>query len=295
VTEPFAVQRGLQVGETYVMFRQQDTGSGKVIKQIPVRIAGVWKPADPEAEFWCCAPLNADDLLLVPEATFTGRISSYLSDEIYLAQWYLVMDGSKVRSGEVSGLLSRIATVRQRAVTLLPKTRLDISPEESLQKYRRAAAVLTIFLYAFSIPIVGLILAFIGLVVGLSVSRQRNEIAVLRSRGATTTQVVGIAALEGLFLGLLALALGSPLGQFIAYMIGKARSFLNFSAPSDLKIYLDASTLRFGIAAVALAMIAQILPTMGAARHTIVTYKQERARSLRPPWWQRAWLDVLLF
>jgi len=33
---------------------------------------------------------------------------------------------------------------------------------------------------------------------------------------------------------------------------------------------------------------------IGAARHTIVTYRQERARSLRPPWWQRAWLDVLL-
>jgi putative ABC transport system permease protein len=295
VTEPFALQRGLQVGETYITFHKRDTGSGKDFAQIPVRIAGIWKPADPESEFWCCAPSNADDLFLVPEATFTGRISSYLSDEIYLAQWYLVMDGSKVRSGEVASLLSRIAIVRQRAVSLLPKTRLDVSPEESLQKYRRAAAVLTIFLYAFSIPIIGLILAFIGLVVGLSVSRQRNEIAVLRSRGATAIQVVGIAALEGLFLGVLALALGSPLGQFIAYLIGRAKSFLNFTAPSDLKIYLDASTLRFGLAAVALAMIAQILPTIGAARHTIVTYKQERARALRPPWWQRAWLDVLLF
>jgi len=295
ITEPFALQRGLQVGETYIAFHQRDTASGKEVSQIPVQIAGVWKPTDPEAEFWCCAPSNADDLLLIPEATFTGRISSYLSDEIYLAQWYLVMDGSKVRSGEVPGLLSRIATVRQRAVSLLPKTRLDVSPEESLQKYRRAAAVLTIFLYAFSIPIVGLILAFIGLVVGLSVSRQRNEIAVLRSRGATAIQVIGIAALEGLFLGLVALVFGSPLGQFIAYLIGKSRSFLNFTAPSDLKIYLDASTLRFGLAAVALAMIAQILPTIGAARHTIVTYKQERARALRPPWWQRAWLDVLLF
>ena len=37
-----------------------------------------------------------------------------------------------------------------------------------------------------------------------------------------------------------------------------------------------------------------MIPTLGAARHTIITYKQERARSLRAPWWQRAWLDVLL-
>jgi putative ABC transport system permease protein len=33
---------------------------------------------------------------------------------------------------------------------------------------------------------------------------------------------------------------------------------------------------------------------LGAAENTIVTYKQERARSLRAPWWQRYWLDVVL-
>jgi len=51
--------------------------------------------------------------------------------------------------------------------------------------------------------IIGLLLAFISLVVGLSVARQRNEIAVLRSRGATAIQIVGIAALEaGLLAGM---------------------------------------------------------------------------------------------
>jgi Predicted permease. len=58
---------------------------------------------------------------------------------------------------------------------------------------------------------------------------------------------------------------------------------------------ITTTTVRFGIAAVALALVAQIVPTIEAARHTIITYKQERARTLRPPWWQRAWLDVFLF
>lgn len=33
---------------------------------------------------------------------------------------------------------------------------------------------------------------------------------------------------------------------------------------------------------------------MGAARRTIVSYRSSQARSLRPPFWQRAYLDVLL-
>jgi putative ABC transport system permease protein len=37
-----------------------------------------------------------------------------------------------------------------------------------------------------------------------------------------------------------------------------------------------------------------LIPTLGGAGSTIVTYKQERARLLRTPWWQRYWFDILL-
>ncbi len=40
--------------------------------------------------------------------------------------------------------------------------------------------------------------------------------------------------------------------------------------------------------------VAQVLPVFGAANHTVVSYKREQARMMRKPWWQRAWLDVLL-
>ncbi len=293
VSEARALELGLQVGETYIAFDRRAAQGGRSI-QIPVHIAGVWKATDPKEPFWFYNPAALDDLLLIPEETFLGRISPYLEDEVYLGLWYLVMDGSNVHSSDAGPLLARITAVRQRVSSLLPNTSLDVSPVDALQKYQRAAALLTILLYAFSVPIIGLILAFIGLVVGLSVGRQRNEIAVLRSRGATAIQVVGIAALEGLLLGVLALAIGSPVGEMIAHVIGRARSFLNFTAQSELRVGVTAATLRFGIAAVGLALVAQVVPTVGAARHTIVTYKQERARSLRPPWWQRAWMDLLL-
>jgi putative ABC transport system permease protein len=293
ISEARALELGLQIGESYIAFDRRGAQQGRTI-QIPVRVAGIWKATDPREEFWFYNPAALDDLLLVPEATFLGRISPYLDDEIYLGLWYLVMDGSDVHASDATPLLARITAIRQRVSSLLPNTSLDVSPVDALQKYERSAGLLTILLYAFSVPIIGLILAFIGLVVDLAVGRQRNEIAVLRSRGATATQVVGIAALEGLLLGLAALAIGSPTGEMIARAIGKARSFLNFTLESDLRVGVTMATLRFGAMAVGLALIAQVVPTVGAARHTIVTYKQERARLLRPPWWQRAWLDGLL-
>jgi putative ABC transport system permease protein len=258
---------------------------------IPIYIAGTWAPADSLAKFWS-SPL--EELALVPEETFAGRISPYLENEIYLGIWQVLVDGGKLHVSDISELLVRVEQVKGQAAVALPKIVMDDSPVSSLQAYQKGVPELTFLLLAFSVPIIGLLLAFIGLVVGLYVERQRNQIAMLRSRGATKAQVIGIAALEGGLLGILALGLGSLFGMVVARLIGQARSFLNFSAPPDLRVGLTSEGLITGLAAVALVLAAQLLPTLGAAGHTILTYKQERARLLRPTWWQRIWLDVLL-
>jgi putative ABC transport system permease protein len=294
MSESLALTLGARAGEDYITFVRRATTKGEQAYQIPVRVVGIWKPTDSQESYWFWAPTSLEDLLMVPEGTLVGRLNPTLDNAVYLAVWYLIMDGTNVRSGDALSLLGRINGVMQRADTLLPATQLTVSPAEALQKYRQIAGQLTLMLYVFSIPIMGLLLAFIGLVVGLSVGRRRNEIAVLRSRGATTLQVVGIAALEALLLGALALVLGIPFSHLIALIIGKTRSFLDFSAPSNLHPGLTQAVLQFGLVMVGLTILAQVMPTISAARHTIVTYKQERARTLQPPWWQRAWLDVLL-
>ena len=185
--------------------------------------------------------------------------------------------------------------MEQRAAGLLPNTTLGTSPLEALVDYRRSANLLTILLYAFSIPVMGLLLAFITLTAGLATERRRNEVAVLRSRGAMAVQMIGIAALESLLLGVAALAVSSPIGMAIARLMGRTRSFLEFATTVDaLRVSITMSALRFGIVAVVIGVAAQILPTLGAANHTVVSYKREQARMLRKPWWQRALLDVLL-
>ena len=67
--------------------------------------------------------------------------------------------------------------------------------------YRRAVGELSLLLFSINVPTIWMALAFIGLVAGLAVSQQRNEIAVLRSRGGTRLQVVGMVLAEGLMRG----------------------------------------------------------------------------------------------
>jgi putative ABC transport system permease protein len=295
VNVAMADKYGIQVGESFITFRRSEKEGSQRVTQVPVVVSGIWQAADPNDPYWFYRQSVFEGQFFIPEESFQLRLVPLLDDEIAQALWYFVDDGSSVSSDDVGWLLNNISFVQQQVASILPNTRLEVSPFDALVKYRRSSGVLNVLLYAFSIPIIGLMLAFIGLVVGLAVSRQRNEIAVLRSRGATIVQVLGIAALEAMLLGLVALTAGIPVSEQIAKTIGATRSFLNFTIlDTGLRVDMTMTTLRFGLIAVVITMVAQVFPSLGASRHTIITYKREQGRTVRAPWWQRAWLDVLL-
>jgi putative ABC transport system permease protein len=296
IYQTLASKLGFQAGESYIAYLQVRTQDGTVREvQIPIHITGVWEATDPQETFWFFRPSSFEERLIVPERTFSERLSSQLTGEVYTAVWYLVMDALDIRYDAAMTLIRNGLVVQQQISGLLPNTRLARSPMEALIDYQNSANLLTILLYAFSIPILGLLFAFITLTSGMAVEQRRNEVAVLRSRGARASQMTLIAAVEGLLLGLMALVLSAPVGMLIAGLIGQTRSFLDFSAHVEtLRINMATAAWRFGLIGVALVVIAQVLPTLGASRHTIVSYKREVARLLRPPWWQRMWLDILL-
>jgi putative ABC transport system permease protein len=301
VSKMQADKLGLQVGEQLVALDQQTAAQPDkaALSRIPVTIAGIWAPKDENDLYWYSDPAVWKDLLVTSESNFTRRVAPQLKGQSYLAVWYMLFDGSVVRASGVSSLLERMGTALTRATGVLPGIRLDQSPAEALKRYQQTSSLLTVQLFAFSIPILGLTFVFIALVAGLTVNNQRNEIAVLRSRGASAMQVAGIALIEALVLGALALGASAPVGERIAQLVGQTRSFLNFVglqpgvAPLSTAITLD--SLRTAFMTVGLAVLITIVPTLGAAGHTVVTYKQDRARALRPAWWQRMWLDVLIF
>jgi len=284
VSETMAIKDGIQVGDAYIIRRDNST--------VPVTIVGVWRSIDPSAAYW---DSTSDSWLLVNEESYSGSISAALSDELFSSRWTITFDGSHLFVADIAALNQNIASVNQRINILLPGTKLISSPLAALQRYQKNTPTLTFLLFAFSVPILGLIIVFIGLVTGLFVGGQRAEMAILRSRGASRLQVAWILLLQGALLGAAALVVGVLMGILITHAMGRAYSFLNFSGTDQLRVGFTVSVLGYGILGIALILLALILlPTLGAAANTIVTYKQERARLLRPPWWQRFGLDAIL-
>jgi putative ABC transport system permease protein len=284
ISEALSDKLAIQPGETYIA-RRDDV-------EIPLRVTGIYAPIDPTLSIW---DLKSQETFLVPEATYANRLAAAVQDELYNDEWQLTMSGSQLHANDIGDLLKRMDRVSNNVTSLLPGVKLSSSPFNALAAYQKNVPTLTLLLFAFAAPILALILVFVGLVAGLFVSQQRNEIAILRSRGATVMQVAAMAALQGLTLGTIALAIGIPIGLLIAQAIGRARSFLNFTTPANLRVVLTPTIFAFGVLAIVIVLLFQfIVPTLNAARNTIITYKQERARALRKPWWQRVWLDGLL-
>ena len=308
ISEELASRLGLQIGEEYLLLGPRtivtasptpgedtsQTAREQAEMSVPVRISGVWRAIDPDDPYWFYQPATLNETVFVPEQSFTERLAARNPHPVYVALWYLLADGSGIRSADVEGVRARIARSATEATALLAGTRLDISPAEPLGRHQEQVQRLTLILTVFSIPVLGLIAYFVILVAGLVVQRQSNEISVLRSRGASRAQVLGIYLLEWLLLGALALGVGVLLGEVAAFLMTWTRSFLDLEVRESLPIEMTRDAWQRAWQMLALLLLASLLPAFVAARYTIVSFKSERARATRKPWWQRAYLDLLL-
>ncbi len=293
IHEEFASQYGIQLGEYFQGFNWRlDPEDPMQITEI--RIAGIWRPRDEEAIYWFYRPNVFEDILLINEETFRNRLAPYTESEINLAVWYLVTDGSGVNTSRVDELIKRHDATEKIADQYLPGTYIQASPVDELKPYQRIVTVLTLTLTVFSIPIIALLIVFLVMLVGLVVDGQRNETAVLRSRGASPFQIVGLTTVEGLIMGLIALAVGGALATAFTQLIGTTRSFMDFHWGSGFVVSIPPTIGTTIVAAIFFTVLIRVVPTIGAARHTIISYKMDKSRLLQRPWWQRVGVDILL-
>ena len=293
IHEGFASEYGMQIGEIYSGYNWR-LENDDPMQITTIRIAGIWRPRDDESEFWFYRPNVFEDILLIDEATYVNRLAPHTESEVNLAVWYLVTDGSGVNTSRVDELLRRHNETEKIADQYLPGTYIQASPEEELRPYQRIVTVLTLTLTVFSIPIVALLVAFLVMLVGLVVDGQRNETAVMRSRGTSPFQVVGLTTVEGIIMGFIALVIGMIMATAFTQLIGTTRSFMDFRWGHQFIVSIPPTIGSTIALALAFTILIRVVPTIGAARHTIVSYKMDKSRLLQRPWWQRLGVDILL-
>ena len=290
-----AEKMGWQVGETFVALSKEKADSEVLPSQIPLQVVGVWQVSDRHDEYWFYNPFALiRNQLLVTEEAFARQIGSAMRGEIAVGAWYMVLDGESFEVREASAFLERLRRVDQGAGALLSGTSLLVAPSSSgLKRYQRAAQAMTQSLFVIALPIFGSITAYLLLVAGVYVERRRAEISLLRSRGASASQIAVMVVLEGLVLGGAAWVGGVPVGSRLAQVIDRTEGFLEFGGTSVSPMTITPSVERIAIVTVALALLFILLPTLDATRHTLASYRRERSRG-RWKWRHGLGLDLVI-
>ncbi|OBR64961.1 ABC transporter permease [Paenibacillus oryzae] len=259
-----------------------------------VKIVGAYNPLDATDSYWYQGLEGQLSTLLVSGDTFQKLLLEKFKIPLHNGSWYYAFDLSEVQTSQLSPLGRTLNRLDVELYQILKDTRVEISFASTLTEFKRQSLQLQTMLFTLAAPMIAMVFFFIAMNARQSLDKQRSDIAVLRSRGAGTRQIIWIYLLEGLLLGAIALATGPFMGWFMAKSIGSANGFLSFVNRKSIPVGFSTEAMIAGGAAVLLAILATVIPAVIYARSSIVSYKQELARSDRKPVWQRWFLDVLL-
>lgn len=308
VTEEMAKDLKVQVGSTISVIQ-----FGFHQPVLTVHVAGVFTPNDVNDPYWNGLPLSAGGSPTAPKVypvltsyeTFFGQLSKFSNvgmrqHWIYYTQPETIntgnMDGIKQDIGNFRGHLNGQILSLSNVSAVAVKSQLDTT----IGDIENQEALLALPLYVIVAQVVGLALLFVAAMAGLLIEGQSQDIATLKSRGASGAQLLSTFTMQGLLLAIIA----ALVGPFIAAFLGLA--LIHWFVPSSVVNGSGVSAGYFTQAAnprtVAIPALLGALLGVGAvafsayqsARLDVLAFRREQGRASRPPLWRRYYLDVAL-
>lgn len=260
--------------------------------RVRVTVVGIFQRTAPEDPYWFQGGAH-DQHLFVTEETFREQILQ--EEQVAPGQysWYFGLESHRIQVTDAVRLLEGLYDLEARVAQVIPDTELFEGPMDLLTQYARQAIDLQGMLLVLTIPSLAVIAYFVAVTSSMIVLSQRQEIAVLRSRGASLWQIALIYLSEGVLLAGLGLAGGYPIGILLSRVMGAVAGFLQFVDRQQPPLMLPPAFWLYGAGAALLGIVAYLSPALLAARSTIVAYKQESARQSQSPAWARWGVDLL--
>jgi putative ABC transport system permease protein len=166
--------------------------------------------------------------------------------------------------------------------------------QKVLESYQNRKDQLQITLWILTIPMMLIICFYTMMISGLIVRNSRNEIAVIKSRGAGRFQVFLLYMVESLILAVISFAAGPRIGLFICRVLGSSNGFLEFVNRRALSPVITPEISGYSAAAAIIFMLFMLVPVVKASTTGIVEYKRSLVSDTGKPFWQKFYLDIVI-
>ncbi len=280
--------------------------SGDFMRVLWVHLVGVLQPNDLQDPAWFgdasgFAPPNDDQMPPLPlwldESAFEVAVPlvQEIKQPVYSWFYYLNLD-KVVFVSDAQNLRDHLAVLSNqlrlpsfgtkdkpvRISSYEVQTGLDKLLKDTLERLSFTAQATLVGI----LPGLVLLLLYVGLVAGTLVETKREEIALMRSRGAGLWQMLLLSGIEAVPLCSLALFVAPLLAGQLAYFL-TLRGFFG-KVPGPVHLALAVPTLQssvFAGVAACCCLVVLMLSASAATRSNVVALKGRLARArLLPPW-----------
>ncbi len=268
----------------------------------PFEVVGIVEQADARDPFWSATgfwfarpetPEEAGPTIpfLMPEQTFFEALPKVLPGVGTDFRLVSYADVSRLDSANIDDAKAAMARLEHAAEAQGFVS--DMALAGALGSFTSRASFNQVALALLLLQVVGIAVYYVLLVSTLLAERRAEEIAMLRSRGATVLQVVTMSLLEAGALALGAVLVAPFIAAGVVALLGKTNTFESVSGGGLLEYRVVPMAFVYALGGAALAVLAVVIPSFFAARRGVVLFLRGTSRPGQPLL-QRYYLDLAL-
>lgn len=242
---------------------------------LKLKVVGVFEysssPVNPLAvkdsgeEIYCDYSLFKEHIF--DERNFIGKVC-----------WYYAGDYTKFDLDKTESLILSLDNLNKKLIGwgLSSDSNVTVPPVSEYREYSSNIASVNILLTLFYAPILILVAFFIFMISEFTVENDKNEIAMLNSRGASRWQIVLLYMCQGGMLVLISVIIAPFISRGLCSLLGATSGFLEFSQRAPIKLKISFSSVAFGAVAGLIALLTMLVPVYKAAGVEIVVRKRSK-------------------
>lgn len=288
ISDQAMIAQDILPGDEYT-FENVKTNDGNICT---IRVVGVFRMLEENSLYWQNMKSAQKDMVFVSMDTFKEQ---FLTDENELALsldgvWDYYFDYEKMGSNQSYTLINRLNQLEKNEVLA---GRIDYSLfKDVLSDYNQKSKRIEATLLILQMPVLLLLCAFLYMISGQMLTMEQNEISLMKSRGAKGVQILQLYFEQSLFLALISLVGGIPLGVIICKVLGTSTAFLEFSAKRALNIQFSQEAIWYAAAAILVSVVMTTVPVISYSKVSIVNLKQGKSHR-KKTFWKKCYLDFI--
>ena len=253
-----------------------------------VVISGMFTRNDPDGEFW-----HQNDTLFrsvtsgsfrtlplyISEQMFFNILGASFTDMDASYAWHLDTDRERLNAGNTTQTYWHVRSMRSQLGTNLFGFRQLTALDSTLAEYDRRLFFSKIPMFVVMVLIAVVILYYVVTLSSLLVEQQRGELALLRSRGASSGQILVVFILEGATISVIAVAVAPILAATIISLMGYTGAFSGLSGGDRLDVVITGGAYLMSGLGGLFSFGALLIPAVRASRIGVTRHRQQSGAS----------------